>query len=665
MQETYQAVIVEDDPMIASIDQNFLERDPRFHLAASFRSGQDALPWLLRHPADLLILDVYMPRMTGLELLRELRSFGITSDVVMVTAANDSKTVDALLKLGVADYLVKPFTARRFQQALDKFCRQRSAIATHSSVSQEELDALFSGSSGPEDVPKGLQSRTLERIRTHLAQAPEEGCTCESLAAQAGLSSVTVRRYLTYLTQQGEVVSRVIADVDQFADGLLMGFTQLFSGVLTILGTLLFMLGENVPITLVVVCITPLSLVVASFLAKRSYKYFQGQSTVRGEQTALVNEMIEGQKVVQAFGHEAESLAAFDEVNGRLQSVSLKAIFFSSMTNPATRFVNNIVYAGVGLVGAVYAVAGGITIGQLSIFLNYANQYTKPFNEISGVVTELQNALACAARVFELLDAEDQVPEAENAKVLETDGHVELKDVSFRYLPDRPLIEGLDLDVKPGQRIAIVGPTGCGKTTLINLLMRFYDVNGGSIEVAGNDIRSLTRASLRGSYGMVLQETWLRAGTVRENIAYGKPDATEEEIVAAAKAAHADSFIRRLPKGYDTIIAEDGGNISQGQKQLLCIARVMLCLPPMLILDEATSSIDTRTEVRIQAAFARMMQGRTSFIVAHRLSTIREADVILVMKDGHIVEQGDHDTLLAQGGFYAKLYNSQFEGVET
>ena len=425
------------------------------------------------------------------------------------------------------------------------------------------------------------------------------------------------------------------------------------------------MLGENVPITLVVVCITPLSLVVASFLAKRSYKYFQGQSTVRGEQTALVNEMIEGQKVVQAFGHEAESLAAFDEVNGRLQSVSLKAIFFSSMTNPATRFVNNIVYAGVGLVGAVYAVAGGITIGQLSIFLNYANQYTKPFNEISGVVTELQNALACAARVFELLDAEDQVPEAENAKVLETDGHVELKDVSFRYLPDRPLIEGLNLDVKPGQRIAIVGPTGCGKTTLINLLMRFYDVNGGSIEVAGNDIRSLTRASLRGSYGMVLQETWLRAGTVRENIAYGKPDATEEEIVAAAKAAHADSFIRRLPKGYDTVIAEDGGNISQGQKQLLCIARVMLCLPPMLILDEATSSIDTRTEVRIQAAFARMMQGRTSFIVAHRLSTIREADVILVMKDGHIVEQGDHDTLLAQGGFYAKLYNSQFEGVET
>ena len=472
---------------------------------------------------------------------------------------------------------------------------------------------------------------------------------------------------LSYLDSHpsGDIVSRMVADVDTFADGLLMGFTQMFSGLLTIFGTLLFMLKENVPITLVVVCITPLSLVVASFLAKRSYKYFQGQSSVRGEQTALVNEMIEGQKVVQAFGHEAESLDAFDEVNGRLQDVSLKAIFFSSMTNPATRFVNNIVYAGVGLVGAVYAVAGGITIGQLSIFLNYANQYTKPFNEISGVVTELQNALACAARVFELLDAEDQIPEAENAKALQTDGHVELKDVSFRYLPDRPLIEGLDLDVKPGQRIAIVGPTGCGKTTLINLLMRFYDVNGGSIEVAGEDIRNVTRASLRGSYGMVLQETWLRAGTVRENIAYGKPDATDEEILAAAKAAHADSFIRRLPNGYDTVIAEDGGNISQGQKQLLCIARVMLCLPPMLILDEATSSIDTRTEVRIQAAFARMMQGRTSFIVAHRLSTIREADVILVMKDGHIVEQGDHDELLAQGGFYAKLYNSQFEGVET
>ena len=472
---------------------------------------------------------------------------------------------------------------------------------------------------------------------------------------------------LSYLDSHpsGDIVSRMVADVDTFADGLLMGFTQLFSGILTIFGTLLFMLRENVPITLVVVCITPLSLVVAGFLAKRSYGYFQSQSTVRGKQTALVNEMIEGQKVVQAFGHEAESLAAFDEVNGQLQEVSLKAIFFSSLTNPATRFVNNIVYAGVGLVGALYAVRGGITIGQLSVFLSYANQYTKPFNEISGVVTELQNALACAARVFELLDAEDQVPEAENAAALQPDGHVQLQDVSFRYLPDRPLIEGLSLDVQPGQRIAIVGPTGCGKTTLINLLMRFYDVNSGSIKVSDTDIRDVTRASLRGSYGMVLQDTWLRAGTVRENIAYGKPDATMDEVIAAAKAAHAHSFIRRLPDGYDTVIAEDGGNISQGQKQLLCIARVMLCLPPMLILDEATSSIDTRTEVRIQKAFARMMQGRTSFIVAHRLSTIREADVILVMKDGHIVEQGNHDQLLAQGGFYAKLYNSQFEGVQT
>ena len=472
---------------------------------------------------------------------------------------------------------------------------------------------------------------------------------------------------LSYLDSHpsGDIVSRMVADVDTFADGLLMGFTQLFSGILTIFGTLLFMLRENVPITLVVVCITPLSLVVAGFLAKRSYGYFQSQSTVRGKQTALVNEMIEGQKVVQAFGHEAESLAAFDEVNGQLQDVSLKAIFFSSLTNPATRFVNNIVYAGVGLVGALYAVRGGITIGQLSVFLSYANQYTKPFNEISGVVTELQNALACAARVFELLDAEEQVPEAENAAVLQPDGHVQLQDVSFRYLPDRPLIEGLSLDVQPGQRIAIVGPTGCGKTTLINLLMRFYDVNSGSIRVSSTDIRDVTRASLRGSYGMVLQDTWLRAGTVRENIAYGKPDATMDEVIAAAKAAHAHSFIRRLPDGYDTVIAEDGGNISQGQKQLLCIARVMLCLPPMLILDEATSSIDTRTEVRIQKAFARMMQGRTSFIVAHRLSTIREADVILVMKDGHIVEQGNHDQLLAQGGFYAKLYNSQFEGVQT
>ena len=471
---------------------------------------------------------------------------------------------------------------------------------------------------------------------------------------------------LAYLDSHpaGDIVSRMVADVDTFADGLLMGFTQLFTGVLTIVGTLLFMFRENVFISLVVVLITPLSLVVAGFIANHSYGYFHRQSAVRGEQTALVNEMIEGQKVVQAFGHEAESLAAFDEVNGRLADVSLKATFFSSLTNPATRFVNNIVYAGVGLVGAFYAAAGGITIGQLSVFLSYANQYAKPFNEISGVVTELQNALACAARVFALLDAEDQTPEAPGAAVLQPDGRVALEDVSFRYLPDRPLIEHFDLDVQPGQRVAIVGPTGCGKTTLINLLMRFYDVDSGCIRVAGTDIRQATRASLRGSYGMVLQDTWLRAGTVRENIAYGRPDATGEEIVAAAKAAHAHSFIQRLPAGYDTVLAENGGNISQGQKQLLCIARVMLCLPPMLILDEATSSIDTRTEVRIQKAFAKMMQGRTSFIVAHRLSTIREADVILVMQDGKIVEQGTHDELLARNGFYAKLYNSQFETVQ-
>ncbi len=471
---------------------------------------------------------------------------------------------------------------------------------------------------------------------------------------------------LAYLDSHpaGDIVSRMVADVDTFADGLLMGFTQLFTGVLTIVGTLLFMFRENVFISLVVVLITPLSLVVAGFIANHSYGYFHRQSAVRGEQTALVNEMIEGQKVVQAFGHEAESLAAFDEVNERLADVSLKATFFSSLTNPATRFVNNIVYAGVGLVGAFYAAAGGITIGQLSVFLSYANQYAKPFNEISGVVTELQNALACAARVFALLDAEDQTPEAPGAAVLQPDGRVSLEDVCFRYLPDRPLIEHFDLNVQPGQRVAIVGPTGCGKTTLINLLMRFYDVDSGCIRVAGADIRSVTRASLRGSYGMVLQDTWLRAGTVRENIAYGRPDATDAEIVAAAKAAHADSFIRRLPAGYDTVLAENGGNISQGQKQLLCIARVMLCLPPMLILDEATSSIDTRTEVRIQKAFAKMMQGRTSFIVAHRLSTIREADVILVMQDGKIVEQGTHDELLARNGFYARLYNSQFETVQ-
>ena len=468
---------------------------------------------------------------------------------------------------------------------------------------------------------------------------------------------------LSYLDSHpsGDIVSRMVADVDTFADGLLMGFTQLFSGVLTILGTLLFMLSQNVPITLVVVCVTPLSLVVASFLAKRSYKYFQGQSTVRGEQTALVNEMIEGQKVVQAFGHEAESLEAFDEVNGRLQDVSLKAIFFSSMTNPATRFVNNIVYAGVGLVGAIYAVAGGITIGQLSIFLSYANQYTKPFNEISGVITELQNALACAARIFELIEEKKEIPDASDAVTLdEADGRVDIEDVYFSYVPDKKLIEDFNLHVKPGQRVAIVGPTGCGKTTIINLLMRFYDVNSGIIKVSGHDIRKITRESLRDNYGMVLQETWLKKGTIRDNIIMGKPDATDEEIIAAAKASHAHSFIRRLPKGYDTEIGEDGGSLSQGQKQLLCITRVMLCLPPMLILDEATSSIDTRTEIKIQKAFLTMMKGRTSFIVAHRLSTIREADIILVMKDGKIIEQGNHESLLAADGFYANLYNSQF-----
>ena len=464
----------------------------------------------------------------------------------------------------------------------------------------------------------------------------------------------------------GEIVSRVIADVDQFADGLLMGFTQLFTGVITILGTIGFMLSVNVGITIVVLVVTPVSLFVASFIAKRTFSMFKAQSETRGEQTALIDEMIGNQKIVQAFGQEKDAIEKFDEINDRLQMCSLKAIFFSSITNPSTRFVNSLVYTGVGIFGALAAINGRLTVGQLSSFLSYANQYTKPFNEISGVVTELQNAIACAGRVFELIEEKSQVPEVENAVSLQhVDGKVELKDVAFSYVPEQKLIENFNLQVKPGERVAIVGPTGCGKTTVINLLMRFYDVNSGSISVEDVDIREMTRHSLRAGYGMVLQETWLRAGTVRENIAYGKPDATEEEIVAAAKAAHADSFIRRLPKGYDTVIAEDGGNISQGQKQLLCIARVMLCLPPMLILDEATSSIDTRTEVRIQAAFARMMQGRTSFIVAHRLSTIREADVILVMKDGHIVEQGDHDTLLAQGGFYAKLYNSQFEGVET
>ena len=470
---------------------------------------------------------------------------------------------------------------------------------------------------------------------------------------------------LSYLDMHpsGDLVSRMIADVDTFADGLLMGLTQLFTGVLTIIGTLCFMITVNLPITLVVVCLTPLSLFAASFIARHTYRHFQRQTAVRGEQTAFVNEMIEGQKVVQAFGHETESLDAFDEVNERLQRASMKAVFFSSLTNPCTRFVNSMVYVGVGLSGALFAIAGGISVGQLSVFLSYANQYAKPFNEISGVVTELQNALACAARIFQLLDEQSQTADSEQAVILESDGRVDLNKVSFRYVPERPLIEDFTLEVKPGQRIALVGPTGFGKTTLINLLMRFYDVDSGSIKVSGKDIRDVTRASLRRNYGMVLQDTWLKAGTIRGNISYGKPDATEEEIVAAAKAAHADSYIRRLPQGYDTVIAEDGGNISQGQKQLLCIARVMLCLPPMLILDEATSSIDTRTEIKIQSAFARMMEGRTSFIVAHRLSTIREANVILVMNDGHIVEQGDHQSLMNQNGFYARLYNSQFDGT--
>lgn len=459
----------------------------------------------------------------------------------------------------------------------------------------------------------------------------------------------------------GEVVSRVIADVDQFADGLLMGFTQFFTGIVTILGTLIFMLTISVNITIAVVVITPLSLFVASFIAKRTFSMFKLQSETRGEQTSFIEEMVGNQKVVQAFSHEDEALEQFDEINGRLQKYSLRAIFFSSITNPATRFINSLVYATVGVVGAFLAIKGSITVGQLSSLLSYANQYTKPFNEISGVITELQNALACAARVFELIEESVEEPDAADAKVLEkADGSVELSHVHFSYTPEQKLIEDFNLSVQPGQRVAIVGPTGCGKTTLINLLMRFYDVNSGTIRVSGTPINEMTRKSLRSNYGMVLQETWLRSGTIRENITMGKPDATEEEIIAAAKASHAHSFIKRLPKGYDTVISEDGGSLSQGQKQLLCITRVMLCLPPMLILDEATSSIDTRTEIKIQEAFARMMKGRTSFIVAHRLSTIREADIILVMRDGNIVEQGKHEELLEKNGFYAKLYNSQF-----
>ncbi len=459
----------------------------------------------------------------------------------------------------------------------------------------------------------------------------------------------------------GEVVSRVIADVDQFADGLLMGFTQLFTGVITIFGTLIFMLSVNVKITLVVVLITPVSFLVAGFIAKKTYSMFQLQSVTRGEQTALIDEMIGNQKVVQAFGQEEETLKQFDEINEKLQKYSLRAIFFSSITNPSTRFINSLVYTGVGITGAVSAINGRLSVGQLSCFLSYANQYTKPFNEISGVVTELQNAIACAGRIFELIEEEPQVPERENAAALtDVDGTVDLSHVYFSYDPDKKLIEDFNLSVKPGQRIAIVGPTGCGKTTIINLLMRFYDVNEGAIRVMGADIRDVTRESLRAGYGMVLQETWLKTGTIRENIVMGKPDATEEEVIAAAKASHAHNFIKRLPNGYDMVITEDGGNLSQGQKQLLCITRVMLCLPPMLILDEATSSIDTRTELKIQNAFATMMKGRTSFIVAHRLSTIKEADIILVMRDGNIIEQGNHKELLEKGGFYAKLYNSQF-----
>lgn len=459
----------------------------------------------------------------------------------------------------------------------------------------------------------------------------------------------------------GEIVSRVIADVDQFADGLLMGFTQLFSGIVTILGTLLFMVSINITITAAVVVITPVSLVVASFIAQKTFSMFKLQSETRGEQTAFIEEMVGNQKVVQAFSHEDEALEKFDEINDRLQKCSLKAIFFSSITNPATRFVNSLVYAAVGVVGAFTAITGGISVGQLSALLSYANQYTKPFNEISGVVTELQNALACAARVFELIEQPSEIPDVPDAVVLEkADGNVELEHVSFSYVPEQKLIEDFNLSVQPGQRVAIVGPTGCGKTTLINLLMRFYDTREGIIRVSGVPVKNITRESLRDNYGMVLQETWLRSGTIRDNIAMGKPDASDEEVTAAARASHAHSFIKRLPHGYDTVITEDGGNLSQGQKQLLCIARVMLCLPPMLILDEATSSIDTRTEMKIQEAFAKMMQGRTSFIVAHRLSTIQEADIILVMKDGSIIEQGNHEELLAKNGFYANLYKSQF-----
>lgn len=461
--------------------------------------------------------------------------------------------------------------------------------------------------------------------------------------------------------RHGDIVSRIVADIDQFADGLLMGFTQLFTGVVTILGTLGFMLYINVPIAVVVVVLTPISLFVASFIAKRTYKLFRSQSESRGDLTSLVDEMIGQQKIVQAFGYEDDALRRFEQINDKLEKDSMNATFYSSITNPATRFLNSLVYTAVGIIGALSAIRGTLTIGQLTCFLSYANQYTKPFNEISNVITELQNAVACAGRVFELIDAEPQTAEPEDAKILEeARGEINIEHADFSYVPEKELIKNLNLSVKPGMRVAIVGPTGCGKSTLINLLMRFYDVNSGSISVDGTDIRMLTRESLRSNYGMVLQETWLKTGTIRENIAYGKPDATDEEIIEAAKLAHSHSFIKRLPQGYDTVITEDGGNLSQGQKQLLCITRVMLLLPPMLILDEATSSIDTRTEIRIQKAFNRMMEGRTSFIVAHRLSTIREADIILVMKDGNIIEKGSHDELMSMNGFYTSLYNSQF-----
>ena len=518
-----------------------------------------------------------------------------------------------------------------------------------------------------QDIPRLLACIALAAVLAAVAQQLLSMCNnritfsiCKDLRNQ--VSRKLQKLPLSYLDTHpsGDLVSRMVGDVDTFADGLLMGFTQLFTGVITIVGTLVIMLSLNPWITAIVVLLTPMSFLVTGFIAKRTHKHFQQQAKERGVQTALINELMEGQRVVKAYGHEDESLRDFDVVNDRLSKAALNATFFSSLTNPSTRLVNNIVYAAVALVGALFVGPGGITVGQLSVFLSYASQYAKPFNEISGVVTELQNSITCAQRIFDLLDETEETPDSQDVPAPNQMGKVELRDVDFSYVSEKPLIRDLNLQVAPGQRIAIVGPTGCGKTTLINLLMRFYDVDGGQIRTAGKDIRSISRKSLRGCYGMVLQDTWLKAGTVRENIAYGSPEATETEIVAAAKAAHAHSFIRRLPQGYDTIIAENGENLSAGQRQLLCIARAMLNLPPMLILDEATSSIDTRTELKIQDAFSKMMQGRTSFIVAHRLSTIRSADVILVMKNGSVIEQGSHRELMKQGGFYAQLYNSQF-----